>query len=269
MSNSDNRLYLYDNRIDLVLTTTSMYVDNRPMNNRKLKAHKGVTNEIFFTIRDRDRKKQNVFSETLRAYLIDPGTKKRLLGRMLEHTSDVGVVKLIWPEADLANIEPGLYNLYLTRSDSEVYDSPLYSDQDNNLKFDIEITDQTSVQATPTQQIESFLQSGNTVLGDSANSFVSSAMFGNLERNYTNAQHTLAFSAPGYTGQVIIQASCLTTTPDSDDQSNDWFNVTTLDVADPQTTSNVVVNTFSVNCNWVRLLHYPTSGEIAWAQLRN
>ena len=47
MAQSDHRLYLYDNIIDLVIGTDGLYVDNRPMNNRKLTAHKGLTNETI------------------------------------------------------------------------------------------------------------------------------------------------------------------------------------------------------------------------------
>ena len=59
MSQSDHKLYLYEDIIDLVIGTDGLYVDNRPMNNRKLIAHKGITNELLFCIRNRDRKKQN------------------------------------------------------------------------------------------------------------------------------------------------------------------------------------------------------------------
>ena len=103
MSQSDHKLYLYDNNIDLVIGTDGLYVDNRPMNNRKLIAHKGLTNELIFSIRNRDRKLQNVFSDTLSAYLINPTTKRRLFYKLLEHTSNVGQVKLVLDEGDLRN----------------------------------------------------------------------------------------------------------------------------------------------------------------------
>ena len=73
--NSNFKLYLYDTTIDLVVSPSSIYVDNKPMNNRILSAHKGVNNEIYFNIRDRDRKLQNVFSDVLRVYLIEPDAK--------------------------------------------------------------------------------------------------------------------------------------------------------------------------------------------------
>lgn len=266
MSNGDKRLYLYKDTIDLVITTTSLSVDNRPMNNRNLKAHKGVNNEIFFNIRNRDRKLQNVFSETLHAYLISPTDRRRVVTRVLEHTSDVGIVKLTLSEADLASLNPGRYYVYITRGDSETLDTPVYTDQDNNVKFDIEITDQVAVHPIATQVSESFLQTGNVDMGDAADSFVSGSLYGNLERNFTNAQHTMAWYPNAYTGQVIVQASCVTSTPDTDDASKDWFNVSTHDLSN---TSSIVNTTFNVNCNWIRILHYPTSGTITKLQLRN
>lgn len=267
--NGDTRLYWYENTIELTLNGSTLTVDNRPMNNRKLKAHKGVTNEIVFNVRDRDRKLQNLFADTVRAHLIDPVTGRRIVSRILDHTADVGILKLCLQEGDLANIEPGLYQLYIARSHSESIDRPIYTDQDNNVRFDIEITDQTGVHPIPTQLTTEFIQKGNTETGDDANSFVSSALFGNLDRNFVSAQHTLALFAEGYTGQVIVQGSCMTSTPNSEDTSSNWFNVETLDIADPQTTGNVVHTTFNVNCNWVRIVSYPESGSISKLQLRN
>lgn len=266
MSNNNHTLYLYDDKIELVLTTTSMYVDNRPMNTRIIKAHKTITNEIFFKIRNRDRKPQNVFSETLRAHLIAPHESQRLVSRILEHTSDIGVVKLILTEADLSGINPGRYQIFVTRGDEELFDRPVYSDQDNNIKFDIEITDQVALHPIPTQTNTDFIQVSSTDVGDSANSFTTSALTGNLNRNFTNAQHTMAIYPETYTGQVVIQASCLTAVPDNDDQSADWFIVETHDLSNVNATFDT---TFSVNCNWIRVLHYPESGSISQVQLRN
>ena len=267
MSNVSNRLYWYEDTIDLVVTTTALYVDNRPMNNRKLIAHKGVTNEIFFNIRDRDRKMQNMYADTLRAYLIHPTTKRRILVRALEETSEVGRVKLVLSEGDLMNINAGLYNIHVTRSSDEIQDRPVFTDQNNNIKFDIEISDQVGVEPIATQeQYRPFLQTGNTVLGDAANTFVSSAFYGNLDRNFTNAQHTLAVYPELFTGQVSIQASCMSSTPDSDDESKDWFTVTNVDLT---STSKATDVSFNVNCNWVRIVVKPTSGSINKVQLRN
>lgn len=266
--NSDYKLYLYDTTIDLVVSSSSIYVDNKPMNNRILNAHKGVTNELYFTIRNRDRKLQNVFSDTLRAYLVDPFSKKRILTKILEHTSNVGSVKLVLVEGDLTNVEAGMYQIHVTRSTQEDVDLPVYADQNNNVRFDIKITDQTSVDPVPTQTETVFSQLANTALGDSSNVFVSSALYGNLDNNFVNAQHTIALYTTTYTGNITIQGSCLIGVPDTDDLSKDWFNISTIELSN---SSVITHSTFSVNANWIRVIHTPddSTGTIDKVLLRN
>ena len=264
--NGNNNLYWYEDTIELVLTPSAFYLDNRPMNNRKLTAHKGVNNEIFFNVRNRDRKLQNLYADRVVAYLINPNTGRRALTRDLEHGSEVGKLTLTLSEADLANLNPGLYQMYLTKGDTESLDVPLYIDQNNNIRFDIEITDQVGVEPIPTQTTTSFIQTGNTIIGDTANTFVTSALYGNQERNFNKAQHTIAVYPAAYTGQVIVQASCLSGVPQSDDESKDWFNVTTLDLSNA---SSIAYSSFNVNCNWVRILSLPESGSIDKVELRN
>jgi hypothetical protein len=267
-SYGDQKLYLYDNVIELVVTVDNIYVDNRPMNLRKLVAHKGITNTILFNIRDRDRRLQNVFSDILRVYMIHPTTKRRIFTKPLVSTSDVGKVKLILEEADLANIESGLYTLYVTRSTQENENLPVYNDQNNNIRFDIEITDQTGEEPVSTQVETTFTQTANTMLGDASNVIVSSAFYGNLERNFPNAQHSIAFYTTQYTGNITIQASCLLGVPDIDDASSDWFNIETIALSN---SSVVTHHTFTVNCNWVRVTHTPnnTNGTLNKILLRN
>lgn len=139
---NDNRLYLYENQIDLVIEAGNLYVDNRNMNLRKQVAHKGVTNEITFTIRDRDRRPQNVQSTQLFVHIIQPRTGQRLVTRELERKSAVGIVKLFLTESDLRDIPAGLYVAVVTRRTMQAGDLPVYTDQNNNITFDIEITDQ-------------------------------------------------------------------------------------------------------------------------------
>lgn len=264
--NSNFKLYLYDTTIDLVVSANSIYVDNKPMNNRILSAHKGVNNEIYFNIRDRDRKLQNVFSDVLRAYLIEPDAKRRILTKTLAHTSDVGIVKLILAEGDLTNVDPGLYQIHITRSTQEDIDLPVYVDQNNNVRLDIRITDQTSVEPVATQEESVFIQTANTMLGDSSNIFVCSALYGNLEKNFVDSQHTIGIYTTTYTGNITIQGSCLIGVPDTDDMSKDWFNIETVSLSN----SNIITHrTFSVNANWIRIIHTPNSGTVDKVVLRN
>lgn len=266
--NSDYKLYLYDTSIELVVTTNSIYVDNKPMNNRILSAHKGVSNEIYFNIRNRDRKLQNVFSDTLRAYLVDPNSKKRVVTKILEHTSDIGIVKLVLTAGDIINLDAGLYQIHIIRSTQDDTDLPVFVDQNNNIRFDIKITDQTSVEPVATQEETVFNQLANTALGDGSNVFVSSALYGNQDHNFNNAQHSIALYTNSYTGNITIQGSCLTGVPDTDDISKDWFNIQTISLSN---SSAITHRTFSVNANWIRVIHSPDDnlGSLDKVLLRN
>lgn len=266
MSYGDNKLYLYEDYIDLVVDTNGLYVDNRPMNNRKLIAHKGLTNEIFFKIRNRDRKLQNVFSDILTATLINPTTKRRFFYKVLEHTSEVGVAKLVLDEGDLRDISAGLYTIYIARRKQDSLDYPIYTDQNSNLKFEIEISEQIDQSPVDTQIANSFTQTASVGSGDVANVFVTSAFSGNQDRNFSQALHSLAVYPSAYTGNITIQGSCIEGTPNSDDASSDWFEIEKFALTSE---SSIVHRTFQVNANWIRIIHTPDSGDISQVQLRN
>ena len=266
MNNNDNKLYLYNDTIDLVITTSAMYVDNLPMNKRTLRAHKGLTNEIYINVRDRDRKPQNVFDQTLRLYVINPTTRKRILTRVLEHTDTVGIVKLVISEGDLVNVRPGLYHAYISRSLEERQDMPIYSDHNNNIRFDLDITDQTGATPPDTQSDSTFLEVDNTALGASANISVSNAFYGNLHRNFHNAQHTAAVYPEEFTGTVRIQASCLISVPPTELDEPQWFDVKTLEF---DNSSKIKAATFICNCNWIRFVISAESGSVSQILLRN
>ena len=159
-------------------------------------------------------------------------------------------------------IDAGLYKIYITRTNSEGKDLPIYSNQNNDIAFDIEISGQAVFDPVPTQ-----LDSSLTEV--SSNVFASSALFGNLDRNFNHAQHSVAIYPTTYTGNVKVQASCLLGAPGSDDASKDWFDVTgNIAVSN---SSDVFCRSFKVNANWVRVLSYPdnANSSIAKVQLRN
>tara|TARA_B100001057_G_scaffold344696_1_gene345721 strand:- start:1218 stop:2018 length:801 start_codon:yes stop_codon:yes gene_type:complete len=266
MSSGNHRLYIYDDPVDLVVTSDALYLDNRPMNNRKLKAHKGFSNELTFNIRDRDRKLQNVFSDTLYAHIYNPTTKKRMLSRKVEKTSSVGIIKLFLNEGDLTNIDAGLYKMYFTKDSAETKDMPLYSNQDYDVVMNIEILADGVIEPTPTQVANVFTQVANTSLGDSANIFTTNSLYGNQDRNFSDARHSLAIYPSTYTGNIVIQGSIVESQPGNDDASKDWFNIANCSFS---ATSNLTHKSFTINANWIRCLSYPASGSISQILLRN
>lgn len=255
------KLYIYDTRIGLVITSDNIIVDNRPMYQRTIVAHKGLHNRINFEIRNRDRQLQNVYSEELVAYIIEPKTGRRLVTRILETTQTVGEVVLDLVPGDIQNLVAGRYYMYITRSNPTfINELPLYANQDNDLRFDIEITDQAHVSPVPTQEVTEFTETSSGV-------YVSTSLLGNIYRNFPNAQHSLAIYLSSFVGDIKIQASCVGGSPDTDDASGDWFDVytETIETAD----SSILEHTFQANVNWVRIVFEPTSGTVSKVQLRN
>tara|TARA_B110000444_G_scaffold243291_1_gene261559 strand:+ start:392 stop:1210 length:819 start_codon:yes stop_codon:yes gene_type:complete len=260
MSNFTHKLYSFTTKIDLVATETQIILDNRPMNSRKIKVHKGVNNEILFSITNKDRKKTNVFADNLYAYIVNPLTKQRLVSKLIEHTSESGVISLLLTDGDLQNVNKGLYHMHIVKNDgdNQTY-LPLYSDQQGNAKIELEVTDQIVQEPIATQEDTTFLQTADTDTGDAANTYVSNAMYGNLNKNFQNAQHTVAvYPASAYTGQVTVQASLLSSVPDSDDISIDWFDVKNIDMT---ANTQIRTETFSVSANWVRIVSKPTTSD--------
>jgi hypothetical protein len=257
MDYGDHRLFLYDDIIELVVTSNSLYVDNRPMNHRRLQAHKGLTNTIIFNIRNRDRKLQNVFSDDIVAYIVNPATKRRLLSKKLDTTGDIGIVKLYLTEGDIQDIAPGTYRMYITRTTPDQNNMPVYTNQDNDVSFDIEISDEAVMDAAPTQ-------SGTSLTQVSSNVFVSSAFSGNQDRNYQYAQHTVAIYPETYTGNIKIQASCVEGIPAIDDTSLDWFTISTTSLVN---SSKILHETFVVNAAWVRVISYPDDANSSITQI--
>ena len=157
MSNFTHKLYSYDTKIDLVSTDTQIILDNRPMNSRKIRVHKGVNNEILFSITNKDRKKTNVFADNLYAYIVSPVNRTRLVTKLLEHTSESGIVKLVLTDGDMQNVTKGLYHMHIIKNDNhdQTY-LPLYSDQQGNARIELEVTDQVFQEPIATQENSTF-----------------------------------------------------------------------------------------------------------------
>lgn len=256
MSIGEHKLYLYADTIELVLTAGTLYVDNRPMNIRKLNAHKGLTNTINFVVRDRDRKLQDVANNRITAYMVSQINGTRLVTKTLTNGTSKGQLTLTLNEGDLRNIEPGLYSMYVTYNTTDCDDYPLYADQNNNIKFDLEVTAQATLVPPNTEYSNVFFQVSNTqISGGNANIFVSNALTGNQMGNFINSQHSMAIYPQTFTGNIWIQGSCLLTTPDAEDTVNwDWFNIQQLTLANANTAQYV---TFAINTNWLRIKYIP------------
>ena len=271
MSMQSNRLYQYRTEIDLVYTAYGVEVDNRNMNPTHVVAHRGLTNTIYFNVRDRDRKLQTITVDDIRCYIVDATTRRRVVSKLLTPDQlEKGICKLTLLEGDIVNLVPGLYHCYFTITRDDTHEEPLYSNQNNGLGFTLEITDQAYSYPVPTQEANANI----LITENEVNYYSTSAMFGNLDRNFTNCQHTMSFNLQdSYTGTFIIQASNTPYAPAPSPVSDDWYEIKRMDVY-VESDYNFAT-TFSTACNWIRVLNIPADGtansasQLGLIQLRN
>ena len=260
MSMYDNKLYKYRTDIDLVYAAYGLEVDNRNMNPRHVVAHRGLTNTIYFNIRDRDRKLQTITTDQIRCYIVDPTTRRRVVSKLLEPDQlSKGIAKLSLLEGDIINLVPGLYHCYFTTTRDELHEEPLYSNQKNDIVFTMEITDQSYSYPVPTQEANANILISNTA---NANVYATSNLMGNLDRNFSNAQHTMSFYTQGYTGNITIQASSLPYSPDTSIDSTDWFDLQTFTFSNVNPSSGIFYSNFNSAVSWIRAVNSPEDGNV-------
>lgn len=253
-------LYLYDTHLGLVISDDNIIVDNRPMYQRTVIAHRGLTNAIYFNVTNRDRRPQDVSEAVASAVIFDPKERKRLLAKLMEPTDTEGRLKLTLAEGDLQNIKPGRYHMYVAYTTNGLDQLPFYSNQDNGVRFDIEITQQAMLSPLPTQE--------QTELTEvDSDKWVTSAFSGNQARNFDGALHSIAIYMDEYVGRLVIQGSCNEEPPSSAAAGPGWFDVHSEEVYNAET--GIFYLTFSVNANWIRVLDERAFGSIVKVQLRN
>lgn len=261
----NNNLYRYDTIIGITSTGKSYNLDNRSMNTRELKVHKGVENTIYFKITDRDRKNQNVFNSRLIATIVDPQSHSRILTKDCAVSLQAGQCSLVVGPGDLTNIDPGFYEMFITVSPQGETEQPLYSNQNNDLKFDLEITNQSYVTPVATQtQAQWFLADA------SSNSYVSSAFVGNQENNYSDPQHSMSIYTQEFSGSLTIQGSLLENSPQSSYPNSEWADIFTVNLSN---ITSIQHFTFKINTNWLRIVNNPlgniSANTISQIQIRN
>jgi hypothetical protein len=253
------KLFLYQTRLGLVVTQDNVTVSNLPMYQRTVVAHRGLNNDILFDVTNRDRQAQNVSNTTVQAVLVDPRSKKRFLTKSMVPTATAGQLKLTLDSGDLRNVRPGRYHMFVKYLSASGEPYPFYANQDNGVRFDIEVTDQALQEPLPTQTQDTFTPV--------AGKWVTSALSGNQARNFDGALHCVAIYLDEYVGRLTIQGSCNAEAPGNSPNAPGWFDIHSEEVFYAET--GILYRSFVVNANWIRIVDDRAFGKPVKVMLRN
>ena len=114
------------------------------MNPTHVVAHRGLTNTIYFNVRDRDRKLQTITVDDIRCYIVDATTRRRVVSKLLEPDQlEKGIDRLVLREGDrqinLVPVYEGLLLDAITRTRFTGVSPCTWATRCNGLGFTLEI----------------------------------------------------------------------------------------------------------------------------------
>jgi hypothetical protein len=223
-------LYTYDTTVQLLYDNgkiSSCFLDNRPMESRIIKVHKGVDNVVKFKVYDADKKVSNIDHLRVSAILIDTQSSERVFKTYCKITNKKGQLELDIKEDDLINIPAGFFKLVLTaeewaipETEGYVTSTPFYTDPSSNINMNVQVMD--SADKTPIPTIE--ITTKQWIYGISHDNinpeFVTQAFPANRMKNSKNGSHTIAIHMTNFKGEFQVYGT-LDSTPSQN--LNDYF----------------------------------------------
>lgn len=255
--------------------------DNGNMHKNPIKAHRGIDNRIIFRALQPDRTVYDIAcDQQVYGRVIDPENGK-IVKEKLCHTGPArGVITLVLDSGDLENLRPGIYSLVLIRTrafvDSHDGDSlllPVYTDTDNNVSMELEITDQAIKYPSPEIVISPKDWTPDLKITETAEplaSFYSKSIPGARVNNHIDAVHTFSTYTENFTGTLEVWAT-LEETPTPYLDQHRWFKVY------PSTMSQDIEYygytgtqawSFSANFMWLRFRYIPSKQVADSGKLR-
>ena len=221
-------LFKYDNWHDLLydngqITCACNLTENLMMNDRIVKLHKGVDNEVKFRVFDSDRKRTRIDHLRVNATLINKENNELCFNTSGRLMTERGTFKIMFREGDIVDIAPGFYDLIITGEEwsipehpGDIVSTPFYSNRISDVQLIAEIT--TQGQKNPIPTIEVFAKNPDTEVSDwivtnemvnhkYARVYHSSPIPANRLRNYKNGTHTIAVTLNEFSGILQVRGS--------------------------------------------------------------
>ena len=205
-------LYRYENWHDLLydnggITCADNLTDNRPMNRRLVKIHKGVDNLIKFRVFNSDRKRAKIDHLKIKGTLINKENRERVLtvSGVMECTR--GIFNITVREGELIDIASGFYDFVITGEEDfipdvvgETVSTPFFTDTTSNIRLEAEVTDSVEKAPVPTTEIIDWSMETTEVNGVYTRLYYSHPIPANRLRNLKNGTHTFTVQAENFRG---------------------------------------------------------------------
>ena len=232
-----HKVYMYDHVRQLLAVgdTFCNCKDNGPMNKNPIKAHKGIDNKIIFRVLGPDRVPFDVScGQQVYARIIDPDNRTVVLEKLCRLGPAKGIVTLELDSGDIAIVAAGLYTMVMIRTEEFIVnvpdyyiEKPLYSDLNDNVSMEIEITEQAFKAPLKSITYEPLDWTPDIVMplqGAPVPSFYTGRIPGGRVLNHINSVHSFSTYTENFTGVLEIWGS-LEETPDPYLSPARWFKI--------------------------------------------
>lgn len=195
-------------------TSTRGTTVNAPMNYRNIMLFKGIDNEVFFFVKNQDRKPIALQNMTINATLINRETGDAIFSKKCSVTDyELGSVRLIVTSSDIVNYDDSLASLVFTYTNDMGLTLPLYSDTNLRPNYTVEISSAAGAVPLTTTVVSNFLEDADGFL-------YSDIVYGPAYYGRNSGMLTMGAYATAFTGRLFLQG----TTSDSP-STNDWFDL--------------------------------------------
>ena len=269
-----HKLYLYDHVRQLLSVgdTFCPLKDNGPMHKQPILAHKGIDNKIIFRTLNPDRTPVSFpCGQQIYARIMNPDNNEVVLEKLCALGPAKGLVNLYLDSGDIAEIAPGSYTMVLIRTERFVSDipdyyieKPMYSDMDDNISMEINITEQAmkapvpSITLLPEHWTSDFIATNMT---PGRRCFYTGRIPGGRIMNHLESVQSFSTYTENFTGILELWGT-LEETPDAYLDSTRWFKIypssMSTDIEYIGYTGTQAW-TFQANVMWLKFRYFPST----------
>ncbi len=273
-----NKIYIYDHVRQLLAvgdTFCPCRGDNGPMNKNPIKCHRGIDNKVIFRALGPDRVPFDIAcGQQVYARIMNPDNRTVVLEKLCRLGPAKGIITLELDGGDIAVIAPGVYTMVLIRTEDFIVgvpdyyvEKPLYSDMNDNVEMEIEITEQAfkAPLKSITLEPKDWTPDLNVPpVGPLIPSFYTGRIPGGRVLNHINSVHSFSTYTENFTGVLEIWGS-LEETPDPYLSSSRWFKIYPTSMSQDIEFigyTGTQAWTFSANFLWLKFRMIPSTAVL-------